>query len=196
MTGLHLETSSGRRAELFDKQRDMDHYVAESLHENELEIEQLASRQPMNTILNHLRNLTAFSLVGYEEIADVAQNARLESFAIVVLRQRCPRLRALTARMTENSPIERNSKAESRLLLRAKWRLAILSLQKRDYAAFSENAQAAEAHLEGAYLAAAKFIVDQELAEVLRDDALMIYGARTVIQEIVDDSNSGEKRQN
>lgn len=184
--------SSGGIAE-FESDAHLDELTLEQAQEHGFENEGGSCAGPavhLYPILDHLRNLTVLSLVGYEEMADLAPEPRIKAFAIVILRQRTTWLRGLYEYMSDIDKHEGDCQPERRALLRALWRLAILHLQRRDYQTFSEYAQRAEAFLEEAFLGASDVLRRHEIVEDLRDYAVMIYGAKTVLEEFQDVSSS------
>jgi hypothetical protein len=197
MNGSHLDNSSSIVCDGREAIVDAGNIAPESFIEDEPTNEDNVSPDPKQRSydkLNHLRNLNVLSLIGYEEIAESSTDARLQSFADVILRQRSARQRALYKCTKEVIGTRSTGDAANRALLRSLWRLAIVSLQRRDFSTFSEYAQRAEAYLEEAYLAAAESLNDPGLAEELRDYALMIYGARTFFEEFTDTLRHGAER--
>lgn len=165
----------------------MDRFVSEQLQEDSFVNEGGSPPGPsahLYPVLDHLRNLTVLSLVGYEEMADLSSIPRIRAFATVVLRQRSTWLRGLYEYMSDIDKHEGDCNPEKRVLLRALWRLALLHLQRSEMETFAEYAQRAEAFLEESFLDASELLQRHDIVQDLRDYAVMIYGAKTVLEEL------------
>lgn len=142
--------------------------------------------QDRDQILNHLRHLTISSLSSYEEIASSAMDPHLRSFAEVIVRQRSAQQQSLSDITGYLAMTEEDEDGESLAALRSLWRGAIWNLQEGHHGLFLEYAERAEALLEESYLLAAQALVDDPFASEIRNYAVMICGARAVIEELMD----------
>lgn len=146
--------------------------------------------QDRDQIVNHLRHLTISSLSSYQEIASTTTDPHLKSFAEVVVRQRTAQQRSLYDLIGYLAANEDDEASESLAALRSLWRGAIWNLQEGHYGLFLEYAERAEALLEESYLLAAKALANDPFAQEFRNYAVMICGARAVIEELADDRQS------
>ncbi len=139
-----------------------------------------------DVVLSRLKNLVSSSIGGYAEIGGSFKGLRLQAFATVVIRQRLAQRKFLGNAIGRlNDRDDRLSKGEL-AEFRSVWRHAAVSLEEGDFPAFAEAIERAESLLEEAYLGAAKCVSDKQLASDLREYAVMVCGARSIVEELGD----------
>lgn len=152
-------------------------------------VDSVLAEDDRDRVLNHLRHLTISSLSSYQEIASIARGCHLKSFAEVIVRQRSAQQQSLADLMGYLAATEEDDDAESLAALRSLWRGAIWNLEEGHHGLFLEYAERAEALLEESYLLAAQTLAADPVAPEIRNYAVMICGARAIIEELLDSAS-------
>jgi hypothetical protein len=145
--------------------------------------EQAATISEQRLLLRELMQLTFSSLSSYHELAELAAEPALKSFAEVIVRQRSAQLEELRRLSASAWSLDRAAPREALSALRSIWRLAIWYYEQDHQAEFAEYAERAESLLEEAFLAMAGRVTNEEWEPTLRSHAIAICGARSVWEE-------------
>lgn len=137
-----------------------------------------------NALVTELIQLTLSSLSSYQEIAELALDRHLQSFAVVVVRQRGAQCEELRQLLIEHWDHDVDQPKEALSAIRSIWRLAIWHFEQNQLAHFMEYAERAESLLEEMFLSAANAYRDDAWARLLRSHAIMICGARNIWDDL------------
>lgn len=144
--------------------------------------------------LAELIHMVLASAKGYQELADLARTARIQSLADVMLRQRIAIFHGMMKLMQEDYAsryedwvkalqtfdVDAVSHRDGLMALKAHWRLAVWHYEQNDLQEFVSYLIQAESLLETAFIDAIPVLSDANWEKQLKDHAVMIGGAKEV----------------
>ncbi len=154
-----------------------------------------------DVVLEELFHMTLSSLRGYQELAELTTRPELRSLLEVIARQRSAQCRALARMSNGRIPEWKNlDKSDDAALadpsagdLQIVWLRTIWNFEQGEFARFGENLDQAELMLEDAFLDATDAFAGSHFADVLRQHAINICGARQCLEDVVGDHVSSER---
>lgn len=146
----------------------------------------------MEVAIRQLFHMTVASLRGYREIYRLTLNAELHTFVDVLVHQRAAQCRSL-AQMSHSlyrqlallGPDDESLADPSAADLQITWLRAIWNFEQAEYGRFADNIEQAEAMLEDAFLGAANTFENAGVANLFRQYATNICGARQRLEDLI-----------